>query len=611
MMDPMVLVNRQFRHWCLFGLITLMVGCAGPAGNTASENKEIAGEFRSEDSAKAAEQLKAAHQLFQQNEFEQVRLLLEKADFNSMSISQQTDYALLKAKNFLRLFEPQESLHWLAGEFTYLFDGLPMENQIEIAILRAEAWEMSGQYLAAARERIYLAPVLEGLEQEENHEMIWANLQLIPQFQVDALAQTESIPDLQGWLKLASLSFEYEADLDLHLEAINQWIKDHPRHPAALKLPGGLEILNELTLDRPKHIALLLPLSGQLQSTAEAIRDGIMAAYFQAAEAGHPIPKITVADTSDTNDIVGQYNLLVTQGVELIIGPLSKKHVRELQAQPGLPVPVLALNQGDQTAEQPENLYQFGLSPEDEARQVAQRSFQEGHRTMAVLVPAGNWGQRIAEAFNDQYDLAGGDVVTFATFGGSKDGDYLNVVRGLFNLDASVNRTAEIERVIGEDVKYEPRRRQDVDAIFVAALPSQARQILPMFEFQYAGDLPVYGISTVYSGINNPSLNKDIEGIQFVDLPWQLMNPSLKQEIDQVIGTKESINFERLYALGIDAYQLHIRLKQLTRSDSSRIQGQTGVLAMDDFNRIRRELTWATIENGKVKVINLTESKQP
>jgi len=74
----------------------------------------------------------------------------------------------------------------------------------------------------------------------------------------------------------------------------------------------------------------------------------------------------------------------VDEGAELIIGPLGREQVSQLSALEQLPVPTLAVNYSEDS-EPAGNLYQFGLSAEDEARQVAQRAWVEGHRTAMIL----------------------------------------------------------------------------------------------------------------------------------------------------------------------------------------------------------------------------------
>ncbi|AJQ94420.1 putative lipoprotein [Gynuella sunshinyii YC6258] len=549
------------------------------------------------------DRLSAAENLYNNFEFEKAALILKETDFSALNITNQTRYALLAGKVFVASSDPQQALVWLAGEYTYLFDSLPQEQLAQISLLRASAWELSGQYLAGARERIYLAPVLSEPEYSQNHEMIWADLQLVPEQDIQALAGRETSPDLQGWMELALVNNNTEADIDSQVTSINTWITSHPRHPAAQKLPDSLALLTQIAQEKPRKVALLLPLSGPLSKTGDSIRDGFMASYYQSAENGREVPEITFVDTANLDNVIGTYTTLVSQGTQLFIGPLEKKLVSELLDQPALPIPVLALNNVADNSETNHNVYQFGLAPEDEAVQVARKAFLDGHRSAVILVPNGNWGDRISSTFTNTWRQLGGSVASQAHFDAQNKTDYLRVVRHLFNIDASVNRTAALERTIGESVEYEPRRRQDFDLIFLAALPAEARQLKPLFDFQYAANVPVYGISTLYGGTDDPVKNKDIETIRFVDMPWQLSQPELKQQIHDIFGEKEVSGYDRLYALGVDAYALYPRLRQLVEVPGARLHGMTGILSIDSDSKVKRELEWAQIKDGLAQPI--------
>ena len=58
------------------------------------------------------------------------------------------------------------------------------------------------------------------------------------------------------------------------------------------------------------------------------------------------------------------------------------------------------------------NLFQFGLSPEDEAKQIAQRAWFDGHNKAAMIYPEGNWGKRVAAAFKQHWEQLGGRVAS-------------------------------------------------------------------------------------------------------------------------------------------------------------------------------------------------------
>lgn len=57
------------------------------------------------------------------------------------------------------------------------------------------------------------------------------------------------------------------------------------------------------------------------------------------------------------------------------------------------------------------------------------------------------------------------------------------------------------------------------------------------------------------------------------------------------------------YALGVDAYQLYPRLKQLKALRNSKIHGVTGVLRLNEDNVLTRELMWGRFENGRVTIM--------
>ena len=59
----------------------------------------------------------------------------------------------------------------------------------------------------------------------------------------------------------------------------------------------------------------------------------------------------------------------------------------------------------------PQRFYQFALSPEDEAREVARRVIADGRPRGVALVPEGEWGQRVLAAFSAELVAGGGALV--------------------------------------------------------------------------------------------------------------------------------------------------------------------------------------------------------
>ncbi|MCL5261377.1 MAG: penicillin-binding protein activator [Gammaproteobacteria bacterium] len=351
----------------------------------------------------------------------------------------------------------------------------------------------------------------------------------------------------------------------------------------------------------PHNIALLLPLSGQLAQTSQAIRNGFLAAYSASSDKSKINIKIINTSGGNIGDL---YHQALVNGAQVIVGPLTKTEVAEVQRLEPLSVPIIALNTVDDYAKNPvANLYQFGLLPQDEAIQAAMKMLSDNHQHAAVIAVNNQWGRKISATFKEKYQANGGDVVVDLDF--TNNGDLANQVCNIVAADPS-EMCVKVSRKNRHDRdRPVPVRRQDIDAIFLVASPAEARQIVPLLKFYYAGDLPVYSISAIYSGVNQPTADQDLDGVIFCDMPWVLrdeaaLSPTLTAIRNQVVSVWPDAagNFGKLYALGVDAYNLATSLNTLTAAPQSGIPGATGVLYLDNYNHIYRELTWVQFQAG-------------
>ena len=137
----------------------------------------------------------------------------------------------------------------------------------------------------------------------------------------------------------------------------------------------------------------------------------------------------------------------------------------------------------------------------------------------------------------------------------------------------------------------------------VAADPQIARQLLPLFKFHYAGNIPVYATSMVYAGQTNRSADNDLNGITFCDIPLLLDNQPRYVQQRQQLRALWSDNYQqraRFYALGGDAYALTMQLNHLALSPHVSIDADTGRLSLTADHHIYRTLTWAKMQKGEV-----------
>ncbi len=354
----------------------------------------------------------------------------------------------------------------------------------------------------------------------------------------------------------------------------------------------------------PNSIALMLPLTGEFAAASRAIRSGFLAAYYQDHEA-KPNVNIKLLDTTAAN-IQELYQQAINDGAEVIVGPLIKKDVEILAKMHTLSVPTIALNTlDDYTHSYATNLYQFGLLPQDEATQAALRMLRDGITHCVAMVPAGAWGKKILHTFTDTYEGSGGKIVAALSYNPRVSLTEQFCPFLAENPEELCNPTAKTSNKNSDRSTPQPTRRQDINGIFfIASTPTMARQIVPLLKFYYAGDLPTYSISSIYDGTPAPTLDRDLDGVYFCDMPWTLQfPPTFTKELGQIheqISRDSSVvtKYYRLYALGIDVYQIATKLNEFFHHSHLGMNGASGKLYLDNSNHIYRELQWAKMFRG-------------
>jgi len=563
---------------------------------------------RSDSPVREQKQLQASQLLMNEQQFELARQVIESIDTSYLSNSPLAQYYYLQSQLYLFSGDYQSALNLLENQrLTTIMDNLPLQQQLSLAELKAQVMARLGSHIASAQQRIYIAPLLPADRQQENQQGIWRSLMMLDSEELSQYLPTAISQDYRAWLQLALIAKQNQQDLDKQLLQLEQWQRKWPDHPANHQLPGELALIKQLASERPKHVALLLPLTGKLAPYGKAIRDGFLSSYFEARTQGAEVPKLTLFDTASHSDFLGLYNRAVAGGAELIIGPLDKGRLRQLINQPSLPVTTLALNRTDNEALLPSQLFQFGLSPQDEARQIAEIARLDQQKTAIVISPSGNWGDNVNQAFIDRWQQLDGEVIAVNSYSGQQD--YSPVIKEALLLNDSEQRAKRMKSLISEQLEFFPRRREDVDIIFLLARPQQARSIMPLLAFHYAGDIPVYGTSRAYTGVANPQKDRDIEGIRFTDMPWVLNKPGkLRSLIDQELHSNQFQS--RMVALGIDSFQLYPRLPQLQALPESRVFGQTGTLSLNSQRQIERSTLLAEIKHGKARLIPVADATE-
>ena len=483
-----------------------------------------------------------------------------------------------------------------------------------VLAIRAKAQNAIGQTRESITTRITLNPLLKKPDQlKTNNQLIWQSLLNTNIEELQQWSASTKNADIAAWLHLVAIQKQPHENLPALENQLQQWRSRFPNH----KVPN--HIVDSITQDwasfriAPNKIALLLPMTGRYRRVAEAIYAGISTAR-EFDETFNPPPEIVFYDTGeDAATAVSYHRRAMAEGADFIIGPLQKEAVRILASQGELSVPTLSLNYTDDVLAGPQKLFQFGLLPEDEAKQVAERASLDNHQEALVLVPHGEWGTRLLETFTNRFYELGGTVLQYERYE-PKGVDYSEAIKELLQLNQSEQRRRNVQSIIKQNIEFEPRRRQDADFIFIAASPQQARQLRPQLSYHFASDLPVYATSHVFTGNENISADQDINGVTYCDIPWLLSDdPSfelLRDSLDLQLTSSQS-KLPRFAALGIDAYQIIPHLQRLAAYEYDRYDGMTGKLSIAGQNRIYRELIWAKFKNGHPESLNYPSTPLP
>lgn len=542
-------------------------------------------------------QLSAARLYINEGNLEQAHDILRDIPAVSASAATRRQIRILSAQIAMAMNQPRDALNLLT--FSEI---LPADEQLAVSEIRARAFLDAGYPLDAIKTRVQLDNLLsDPAQRAANHQIIWESLSLLPATTLNQISESSLHPQLMGWIELAKIAKRSQVDWQYLQQGLADWRRRYADHPAAKLFIQDLGSRQVELIDRPRNIAVLLPLSGRYAPVSAAIRDGFMAAYYRHPDASYR-PEIHFIDTADNADIWSHYKTAMDKGAEFIVGPFLKNEVAALAQGSAVDIPTLTLNYADQPAEEPGKLFQFGLLPEDEAQQAAEMAFRNGHSRAATLVPEGEWGQRLLAAFQQRFEELGGEIISNQTYTAGTT-DFKNPIQRLLNLDDSEARHVKLQRLLRTELKFTPYRRQDVDMIFIAATPRDARQIKPQFRFHYADELPVYATSHAFSGEINKAADRDIDDLFYCDMPWVLSDSPLKQTMLKLWPTQE--HYGRFFALGADAFNLIPFLGRLQAKTWERFSGHTGNIYIDKQNWLHRELLWARFINGTPRLLDI------
>lgn len=454
---------------------------------------------------------------------------------------------------------------------------LSPELRVRALELRARAELAGGDAFGAARMRAALDRHLRGGDREHNRGQIREVLATMdPATLRERIAALPPNDALRPWI---------EETLRSKGQPLARTMP-RPNRPVGTMRPGDGGGLAAEGYVPPRRVALLLPLA-HLPNVSQPIRDGFLTAYF--SDAPEQRPELRILDAGRTPaDAIAAYHKAVADGADQVVGPLQREAVGELFRAP-LEARVLALNHPDTGEVPPQGSAEFALLPDAEGAQVAEHMLARGITRAAVISAGADWAERASRAFRAQFEAAGGTISGEARLG-DKDVDFAPAI-------------AQATGMLGSSGDA---------GVFISTRPQQARLLVPQLRVAGIG-APVFATSHIYSGDNNASLDRDLEGVEFCDAPW-LFGPIAGRPQRAAISARlDSANGfgGRLFAFGMDAYAMLPYLDWLLAHPDAYVAGATGELTADTFGRISRLVGWARFRNGIAEPVDGALSAMP
>lgn len=295
----------------------------------------------------------------------------------------------------------------------------------------------------------------------------------------------------------------------------------------------------------PKQIALVLPLSSKaLGKASEAVRAGFLAAA-EASSKSKFAPRIYLAEDEGAS-LAQQYRKALKDDAVAIVGGLTRDGASVVAREAGY-LPTLALNQPTESTNlDANNFFYVTLSFDSDARLIARAAFTAGLRNIAIVSAASPLARRIQDVFEKEWTRLGGTVA------------------------AKVQTTGVLEDGPKLRAAMEKPDAAKAEAVFLAAERNIARASRPFLP----QGLPVYVTAQSIDPRAEAVENLDLDMVRYVEMPWFVeRDHAAVMTYPRPVDDMPS-EYERLYALGIDAWRIAYALLDAKAAASADLRAE-------------------------------------
>ncbi|MFY8328769.1 penicillin-binding protein activator [Pseudoalteromonas sp. ZZD1] len=434
----------------------------------------------------------------------------------------------------------------------------------------------------------------------ELNKALWQNLQQLSSYALERFNRGSVVQ--QGWVNLALYHQVYlGAPVELD-QAINNWQRRYPTHPAMAVLPKRAAELIAIEPVNIERLVVLLPQSGANERLGDALKAGVLGAL----------------DNSNITETVFLDEMLTTTELEtklaelkpnFVIGPLLKANIDKLANNRTLVnYPVLHLNSFEGQRVSGQHFF-FALNPEHEVQQALEHFLTQGYQKPMILAPNSSAGQRLVDFFNMQWQRYSEIKPQVGLYSSKKD--MPKTIAGLLEVDKSKERIASVKSLFRQEVESETRSRRDIDVIYILGDAIETRLIKPYLDVNvstFVERIPLYASSKSHSKQIDRTDKGDLDGLYFTELPWmlsgQVSNQALRQQYNSLWPEQADIS-QRLFAMAYDSVAMLSDITQLSMIPGKQYTGLTGQLSIASDGQINRQLKWAQYKNKQIKPVQL------
>ncbi|MBO1923684.1 penicillin-binding protein activator [Thiomicrorhabdus sp. 6S3-12] len=403
--------------------------------------------------------------------------------------------------------------------------------------------------------------------QAEIEDQAWEALLPLDDMTLQQL-DDNSDPRVNAWshliqvFRLQGLPFEHALS-DLQLFESDAIYRSHLLPKLLSQLPPEEEIRN---------VAVFLPMQSKFKPVAEQIQNGILKAYYRNENLNRKL-RLNFYDSTDITQVSSLYFQAKQEGADVIIGPLRKNAVEQLQGFDDRNI--VALNTIDGIT----SFTQFSLKSSDKIQQLAEGFAQQQYRMLGILNSDEKENALNAALLASVWNQPPQQSLVQVSYSDEKP-ELRKAFDQLVNASNSIERKNTLRWTIGEKVEFYPRVREDLNAIVVFDSANRLAVINPQ-KGLYLLKTPVY-TATELNQQNLKALknNHDLKEVELLTQPVTL-NP------EDLQGTFE--------AFGWDSLQVAANLPKLKKG-ACLSNTKTGYLRIVD-NQVQQTLVWAKFDD--------------